>query len=58
MDKTLGSPVEKVDSGMSGVIYLLLDIPSWLQATDHFMKKVKSDRAAEVAWRQEIPSYS
>ena len=38
--------------GMSGVMDLHLDISSWLQATEYFMEEVKSERAAEAAWRQ------
>ena len=58
LDKTLGSPAETVDSGLSGVMDMLIDIFGWLQATDQFIEEVKLDRATEVAWRQESPSHS
>ena len=55
MDKILASPVETVELGMSEVMDLLLDISSQLQATEHFMEEVKSDRAAKAAQRSGEP---
>ena len=54
----LGSPAERVDSGLSGIMDMLIDISSQLQATEHFIEEVKSDRAAEAAQRQETLSCS
>ena len=54
-DRTFGSQVETVDLGMSGVMDLLLDISSRLQATEHFMEEVKS---VSVEWKQKSTSCS
>ena len=51
LDNTLDSPVETVETDMSGVMDLLLDISSQLQTTEHVMEEAKSDRSAEAVLR-------
>ena len=52
LDEPFDSPPETVDSGLSGVMDMLMDISSQLQASEYFMEEVKLDRAADVAWKQ------
>ena len=58
VDRTVESPVKTVEMGMLAAMDLLLDISSHLQATEHVMDEVKSDRAVEATQRQESPSCS
>ena len=57
LDRTLGNTAE-TESGLTGVMDMLMEISSRLQATEHFMDEVKADKAAEATRREESCSCS